>query len=40
MLRRVKGKLAESRYVGDLLTRADRMNRGVKRTLFLIGGGY
>lgn len=38
MLRRVKEKLGESRYVGDLLTKADRLNGGCKRILFLTGG--
>lgn len=38
MLRKLKGRLGESRYVDDLLTEADKMNRGAKRKLFLAGG--
>lgn len=39
MLRKLKGRFGESRYIGDLLTDADKMNRGANRMLFLIGGG-
>lgn len=38
MLGKLKERIGKNRYVGDLLTDADKMNRGVKRTLFLVEG--
>lgn len=38
MLGRVKGKLAESRYMKELLVKVDGMDKGVKRTVWLLGG--
>lgn len=39
MFGKLKTKLSENRYVYNLLKEAGHIKHGLKRTIFLIGGG-